>query len=309
MKRSVFDLHCDTALAMYRDHSGFYQNNCHISASLVANYRHFGQVAAVFCPHELTDEQGWEQCFHVISYLRSHLDDCAQIISCGKDISTVWDTEKTALILAVEDARILSGKLERLQQLYDAGIRILTLLWADDTCIGGSHNTENGLTPFGKQVVHTCFERGIVPDVSHASEKSTQEIIEIATEAGKPCIASHSNALAVNPRHSRNLRDCHFDAIRDLGGVVGLNLCPDHLGSHSIEQILLHAEHYLERDGIRTVCLGCDFDGTNLPDGIHDVSDLEKIAELFAKHGYSDELIDRIFYRNAMDFLIKNLKS
>ena len=91
------------------------------------------------------------------------------------------------------------------------------------------------------------------------------------------------------------------------GGVVGLTFCPAHLGGASYEKILAHAEHYLSLGGERTLCLGCDLDGTELPDGIRNVSDLTKIADLFARHGYSDELIERIFYRNAVEFFVKNL--
>lgn len=306
MTLSVFDLHCDTALEMYRAGSGFSDNDCHLSARLLQPFSRFGQVAAVFCPQALTDEEGWQQCFRVLSHLRTHLDGCAGILSGGGEIASVWGQGKTALLPAVEDGRILAGKPERLPELYRAGGRVLTLLWGGNTCIGGSHDTGDGLTDFGKRTVSACFDLGIIPDVSHASEQSTEEIIGISREVGKPCIASHSDSYAVHP-HSRNLHDRHFTAIRDLGGVVGLTLCPAHLGGTSYEKILDHAEHYLSLGGEKTLCLGCDLDGTELPDGIRNVSDLTKIADLFARHGYSDDLIERIFYRNAVEFFVKNL--
>lgn len=105
------------------------------------------------------------------------------------------------------------GSLSRLAALYRAGIRVLTLLWGGNTCIGGSHDTDSGLTPFGRAVVRKCHQIGIIPDISHASVASAEEIIEISLSTGKPCIASHSDSYHVFP-HTRNLSDRHFLAIR-----------------------------------------------------------------------------------------------
>ena len=298
---SLFDLHCDTALEMYRAKSSFSRNNCAINAQLLKSYRRTAQVMAVYCPEALSDDEGFLQCFSVLSHLHTCLGNRAEIIRSRKEIPGILAGRKTALIPAVEDARILAGSLSRLAALYRAGIRILTLLWGGNTCIGGSHDTDSGLTPFGRAVVRKCHQIGIIPDISHASVASAEEIIEISLSTGKPCIASHSDSYHVFP-HTRNLSDRHFRAVRDLGGVVGLCLCPAHLGSNSYEAVLAHADHYLSLGGENTLCLGCDMDGTDLPDGIRNVSDLSRIANLFARHGYSDRLIGHIFWENAFSF-------
>ncbi len=298
---SLFDLHCDTALEMYRAGSSFSRNNCAINAQLLKSYRQSAQIMAIYCPEALSDDEGFLQCFSVLSHLHACRGNRAEIIRAGKEIPGILAGKKTALIPAVEDARILAGSLPRLAALCRAGIRVLTLLWGGNTCIGGSHDTKNGLTPFGRAVVRECHRIGIIPDISHASVASAEEIIEISLSAGKPCIASHSDSYHVFP-HTRNLSDRHFLAIRDMGGVVGLCLCPAHLGSNSYEALLAHADHYLSLGGENTLCLGCDMDGTDLPDGIRNVSDLSRIAELFARHGYSDRLIGRIFWENAFSF-------
>ena len=122
-------------------------------------------------------------------------------------------------------------------------------------------------------------------------------------------MASHSNSYSVYP-HSRNLRDENFKEIVALGGIVGISLCNTHLNDKSIssvEDVIRHIDHYLSLGGERTVCLGCDLDGTSLPIGFSDITDLQRIYDRMSELGYSDETIDNITYKNAFDFMQSNL--
>ena len=211
--------------------------------------------------------------------------------------------------MSVEDARILENNIERLTVLYQSGVRALTLNWYGTTCIGGAHDTDVGLTTFGKKVVAKCFALGIIPDVSHCSFRGTREALEIAQAHSKPLIASHSDSYTVN-LHTRNLQDKDFITISTLGGLVGINLCPSHLNlseSAKLCDIVRHIEHYMSLGGENTVAMGCDLDGTNLPNGFSDISDLYKIANELQRLNYSDELTDKLLYQNAFNFFIKNI--
>ena len=206
---------------------------------------------------------------------------------------------------------MLGGRVERLDELRARGVRYLTLLWGGRTCIGGSHDTSDGLTDFGARVVRGCFERGIIPDVSHASEQVVDQLLPIAYEYQKPVIASHSNAYTVYP-HTRNLRDRHFRAIRELGGIVGISLCPEHLTDTSlrpagVEDIFRHVEHDLSLGGEDMVGFGADWDGTDLPEAFEHVGHLMQVADCMAAHNYSDELIEKLFWKNFYRFSMKNL--
>jgi membrane dipeptidase len=122
------------------------------------------------------------------------------------------------------------------------------------------------LTDFGKRVVVRCFELGILPDLSHTNQFSAQDTIDLAIAAKKPLIASHSNAYGLYP-HPRNLRDEHFVALRDNGGLVGLNFCHVHLCDETQERacvshLVRHLEHYLSLGGENIVAIGGDWDGT-----------------------------------------------
>lgn len=310
-----FDSHCDTAYELYHRGVGLDENNCHVSIHNASPYSAYAQYYAVWSNRRLDDEACWQDFLRIAEYFDrdiSRLSDKVVRVRSAGELSDALNNGKHAAILAVEDARLIAGDLSRLDILYGMGVRYLTLLWGGNTCIGGSHDTENGLTELGKQTVRRCFELGIIPDISHASEQSTDDILNIATEYGKPVIASHSNAYSLYG-HSRNLRDRHFDTIRALGGTVGVSLCRSHLTNtkeHSAtpEDVFAHVDYYLSRGGKDVVGFGADWDGTDLPDGTENVGAMPLVAEIMARHNYSDELIDKIFFGNAYSFAIRNLK-
>ncbi len=315
MKLSLFDTHCDTAYELYHRSVHLDQNDdCHISLEHAAVYEQYAQYYAIWSNKRLDDEGCWQDFLKISDNFAAELariPDKVAAVTSPDELEAAIKAKKHAAILAVEDARLCAGQLERLDILKARGVRYLTLLWGGDTCIGGSHDTQNGLTEFGRAVVRGCFERGIVPDVSHASEQSVDDLLPIAYKYKKPFIATHSNAYSVW-RHSRNLRDRHFAAIRELGGVVGVSLCPAHLkdlatGPATAETVFAHVDYYLSLGGEDMVGFGADWDGTSLPEGFSNVSHLSAVAEIMAAHNYPETLINKIFWKNMYNFAMKNL--
>ncbi len=314
MKLSLFDTHCDTAYELYHRNMPLDQNNCHVSLEQAAVYEKYAQYYAIWSNKRKDDEACWTDFIHIsdnFSAELARLSDRTWAVKSPADLEYAVKSGRHAAILAVEDARLCAGKIERLDELHARGVRYLTLLWGGNTCIGGSHDTQNGLTDFGKAVVRGCLERGIVPDISHASEQSVDDLLPIAYEYGKPFIATHSNSHTLYG-HTRNLRDRHFAAIKELGGVVGVSLCPSHLkdlstGPATAETVFSHVEYYLSLGGENMVGFGADWDGTDLPVGFTNVSDLSQVAEIMAAHNYSDELIEKLFWGNMYHFAMKNL--
>lgn len=113
---------------------------------------------------------------------------------------------QTACFLGIEGGKLLCGDISRLDVLYAAGARFFTLVWKDDCDIGGAHNTENGLTDFGRKALERLSALGMAVDLSHASDRMTEEATEICKSGKIPAIASHSSARAVTS-HRRNLTD------------------------------------------------------------------------------------------------------
>ena len=315
MKLSLFDTHCDTAYELY--HRGVHldcNDCCHISLDKTDAYEHYAQYYAIWSNRRLDDETCWQDFLKISDNFKQELaripDLAVRVTNAGELEAAIRDG-KHAAILAVEDARLTAERLERLDELKARGVKYITLLWGGDTCVGGSHNTQNGLTDFGKELARGCFARGLIPDVSHASEQSVDDLIPIAYEFGKPFIATHSNSHTLYP-HTRNLRDRHFAVIRELGGIVGVSLCPAHLTDTSLrpataEDVFAHVDYYLSIGGEDIVGFGADWDGTDLPQGFTHVGHLTQVAEIMARHNYTDELIDKLFWKNFYSFALRNL--
>ena len=311
-----FDLHCDTPHELYRNNASLDDNSCHVSLNKASCLSDYAQVMAIWTPKSYDDEKGFTNFNKVMDYLNEELyrlRDRVHICRCGEDVVAAWSQDKTAAFLAVEDARLLNNDITRLKVLYGRGVRFLTLCWGGSSCIGGSHDTEDGLTPFGELVVQCCFDMGIIPDLSHASDATAAQVLGMAREAGKPVIATHSNSRGVY-RHSRNLTDEQFCAIRDLGGIVGISMCTPHLtdtkqAPATIDTLLRHIDHYLDLGGEYTVSFGGDLDGiSHAPEGIRDISDVPAIEQAMIAHGYHRELIDNILWRNAHNFVCNHLQ-
>lgn len=307
----LFDLHCDTPYELAQKRQPLIDNDLHISLTKAKKYENYGQVSAVWSNNRIGDEEAYQRFWAISDNFISEISKnsaSSALCKSGEDIKRAWEEKKGAFVLSVEDARLLCGDISRLDLLFERGVRVLTLLWAGETIIGGSHDTDAGLSDFGKQVTRRCFELGIIPDISHASERSADDVVAIAAEYGRPFIASHSCAYTAYA-HTRNLRDRHIEAIKATGGLIGESLCRSHLnkGGASIKDVVRHIEYYISAGAVDNLSLGGDLDGTTLPDGMHDLRDMDRLIPLLQQDGISDDDIEKIFWRNAYEFASRNI--
>ena len=292
----LFDLHVDTALRLYLDGLPFDSPVLGVSAADNAAFERLTRIYALFCPPSLTDDEAYRTFFPMRERL---IEALAPYRSPG-----------FSLLLSVEDGRLLGGKRHRLPILYRYGIRVLTLTWRGTTCVGGAYDTREGLTSFGRTILSDCFSLGIFPDLSHASEAVFSEVCEASLNRGLPLLATHSNSRSVCP-HSRNLTDTQIISLIASGGLCGLSLCPWHLTETTTctsADLLRHLEHYLSLGGENSVAIGSDLDGIErTPADLTNTRDLLGLADAMARSGYSEELIKRVFYKNAETFFGKYL--
>ena len=192
-----------------------------------------------------------------------------------------------------------------LDRLWETGVRMMTLTWNAKNEIGSGSESQEGLTPFGRQVVARMEELGMMVDVSHLNDPGFWEVAKLAR---RPFLATHSDSRAVRD-HSRNLTDQQFKAIRDLGGVVGINFCTMFLADVEMgrrevtkDQLMAHILHFLDLGGEDTVVLGSDFDGATLPAFLEGAGDLGVLRELMLDAGLGEALTDKLCFQNAMDF-------
>lgn len=127
-----------------------------------------------------------------------------------------------AALLGVEGGHAIENSLDVLREFHAAGVRYMTLTWANanDWCgSSGSGARADGLTTFGRQVVREMNRLGMLVDVSHVSDAAFADVLETSTS---PVIASHSSARALCGA-ARNLTDDMARAIAAKGGVVMVN--------------------------------------------------------------------------------------
>lgn len=209
-------------------------------------------------------------------------------------------------VLTVEEGGVLCGRMERLDELYDRGVRLITLTWNYANCIG-SPNSRNpsvmqeGLTKFGIDLTERMNKKGMIIDVSHLSDGGFWDCIRYSRA---PITASHSNARSLCS-HPRNLSDEMLRALGEKGGVAGVNFYPAFLresGRADLTDLVRHIRHMVNCAGEDAVALGSDFDGferTECPAGISSVLDVEKLFLLLERAGFTERQIEKIARDNV----------
>ena len=225
---------------------------------------------------------------------------------------------RISALLTVEEGGCCLGNLSVLRVLYSLGVRIMTLTWNYENDLAWPNevpgnvanvypcaaNTTNGLKEKGLEFISEMERLGMLIDVSHLSDAGFWDVYH---HTRKPFIASHSNARALCG-HVRNLTDEMIRAIADRGGLTGLNYCAsfldpsDHPRS-TVQRMAEHAAYIRNVGGIDCLGLGSDFDGIEGDLEMPDASYLPMLeAELRRQHFTEDE-IEKIFFRNAMRVL------
>lgn len=314
MDYKLIDLHCDTAYRMYQEKKKLRSNDLHIALDKAACFKKYVQVAAIWSDCKRSDEEAYSDFWRILNHFKLEIEanrQSAVLCRSYDDLNHVPDGA-VAFFLAVEDARLVSGNVERMHELYDAGVRIISLNWQGENALGGGYDTNSPLTHLGRTVASMALDLGMILDVSHASARVTEEIADMAVAVHRPFIATHSVSSAIS-KHPRNLTDEQFAKISASGGVVGISLVGPHLCDVSTRQatisdVINHIEYFLGLDGQHTICLGCDFDGTDsLPVEINSLATLYRLADAMSARNFSDELISAIFYQNAYNFLKRML--
>ena len=306
---NYFDLHCDTLFEMKRRGEDFFNGGAlAVSFENAAMFDKYARIMAIWTKSGISDDEAYSLYRDTVAYMKEYAD--SRVMQCRTygDFCDAQKEKKIPFFLAVEGATLLGGDIGRLDTLYADGVRFLTLTWKDDGCIGGSWNTEGGLSQFGREVVSRCSELGITVDLSHASHKMMAEVFEMAKTLGLRVIATHSNSDVLCP-HGRNLTDAEAQNIASLGGIVGISFTPGHLnpsGTADISDIVAHARHYLSLGLENSLCIGADFDGiVNLPRGIINEKNIVDVERAMKEAGIPAATRDKIFWQNAENFIKK----
>lgn len=239
-------------------------------------------------------------------------EDILQIVRCYDDYANAIKQGKIAAVIGLEGLSYIEDSLEPLEWLHSIGARHASLTWNEENHLatGVKGTPERGLTELGRTAVAKLESLKMIVDVSHANEKSFWDIVSVCT---RPIIASHSNAKDLW-EHPRNLTDRQLMALRDTGGVVGVNAYPSFVGENrNLEDLVRQVDYLVNKIGIEHVGCGfdfCDYLNWEKEDHSPNNASLDILSGLEGTHkvpllfkglsdlGYSDEALRKIAHEN-----------
>lgn len=281
--------------------------NKHTNLRLMKEGRLTGQFWSIYvsCATNFKDGVDWALEQIDITHRMIEKYDEFQFVTTPYEAKQAMNNGKVASMFGMEGGHMIGSRLSILRQLFNLGIRYMTLThncntpWADEN--NADVNTDlirnNGLSDFGKDLIREMNRLGMLVDLSHVSAATMKDTLEIA-EA--PVIFSHSSSREVN-NHQRNVPDDVLDELKLNGGVICITFVPSFIkseadmlatGNANVSDIADHFDHIKQRIGAEHLCIGGDYNGvSSLPIGAEDVGKYPNlIAELLLRGWTQTEL-------------------
>jgi membrane dipeptidase len=232
------------------------------------------------------------------------------LVTSSAGIRKAHEQRKIAALIGIEGGHAIEDSLLLLRDFYDLGVRYMTLThtnsnhWAD-SC-GDENKPNNGLSPFGKEVVLEMNRLGMMVDIAHVSDKTFWDAL--ATSKA-PIFSSHSSCRALSDV-PRNMTDEMIKALGQKGGVIQINFScgflkkgagADGAPRAALADVVAHINHAVKIAGVDAVGLGSDFDGiTCAPEGLDSVDKWPNLTRALLEEGYAAEEIRKIYGENTL---------
>ena len=220
----VFDAHADTPQRFLFDH--FDLGSRDTEGGVDIPRMHEGGIGAIFfalwVPVDITGSKATRRALDLLDsvneQIRRHPDDL-MLATCSSEVRAAGARGKIAILMGVEGGHAIDNNLDVLRNFFARGVRYMTLThnaptdWADSSNHSPRHN---GLTEFGREVIHEMNRLGMLVDISHVSDETFNDVLD-ASRA--PVIASHSCCRAIC-NSPRNMTDDMIKALAARGGVI-----------------------------------------------------------------------------------------
>ncbi len=215
----------------------------------------------------------------------------------AKAVEAGYDPPVGAL-LGMEGAQTLEGDIANLDEFYALGYRMIGLTHFFDNEVGGSlHGVEKGgLTDLGRQFVKRANELGILIDISHASEKTVREVLDLST---RPLVMSHGGMKGACDT-PRNLPDELMQEVAARGGLLAMGFWAGAICDPSAAGIAKTIQYAVDTVGVDHVALGSDWDGSV---AAMDADNIASITAALLDLGMSREDIAKVMGGNSIAFL------
>lgn len=235
------DTHCDTPMLMIKP--GFNVRDEHQSPKSrvdLPRMKRGGVDAmffAVFTGQKPRTKENYDKTYHLAHQMLDSIhsmlkqnSDLATLALKADDLARIEKTGKRAIYIGMENGFPIAKDLSRVEEFYNQGVRYITLChsYHNDICDSSSDPApaeHNGVSDFGKQVIAEMNRLGMMVDVSHASDKSFFDAVELSKT---PVIASHSSIRAV-AKHNRNMTDEMIKKLAEKGGVIQICLLDEYI--------------------------------------------------------------------------------
>ena len=333
----VVDTHIDTITHLLSRHPDF---GTRLEAGHVdiPRLREGGVGAALFAiwvDDDVYDEPGsLKYVLQGIDVMRRTVEahgSALEIAYTGDDVERIHREGRIAVVLTIEGGNAICSDLGVLRQLHRAGIRSITLTWqyATKWCDSCNDEPHGGLTELGRDIVKEMCQIGMLPDVSHISDRAFYEVLEAAEG---PVFASHSSCRSLQDAR-RNMSDDMIVALGQAGGVVNINFAsafiggpdhppfvpmlnpdrsqfrdpferihkPDGRPGAPFDRLLDHFDLALRLAGAEHVGIGSDYDGvSSVPIGMDDISRLPVLTAGLLGRGHDEEAVVKVLGANNL---------
>lgn len=193
-----------------------------------------------------------------INWINDNSDRFA-LLTSFTSLEEALSDNRLVIFFDAEGTNVICHDLERLQILYDIGVRWMSLAYNEANAVTGGcmAGQDKGLTSFGKDVITEMNRIGIMVCCSHVGYKSALEVMEYSD---KPVIFSHSNCHELWS-HPRNIPDTLIEACAATGGVIGINAVGPFLQNSGAEaeNMVRHIDYIIQRVGPDYATLGLDY--------------------------------------------------
>ena len=269
----------------------------------------------------------------IAAYQRALAQNPADVVRVARarHVAALADDDRVGLLLSVEGAEPWEADDDLADDFWDLGVRMAGLTWNYRNAFadGVAEPPDGGLSARGARLVERLVGRGVILDLSHASERTFRDVLSISGDA--PVLVSHAacRACCETPR---NLSDSQLEALAERGGVLGIMTLPFVIdpANPTLDRVVDHVDHAVAVMGIEHVALGGDFfrqtgragvagpvggDGVipaDLSDddaieGLAGPEDYPHLVEALRRRGYAGERLAAILGGNLSEFLQRSL--
>ena len=222
----------------------------------------------------------------------------------GSDIRRAVAEGKFAALAGLEGAQGIEGQIDNVRAAHARGLRMIGLVHFQATEAGFpmtvSTFEQQGLTPFGREVIAEMEHLRMVVDLAHLNHPGINDAL---ATLHRPFVVSHTACRAVYD-HPRNLSDDQIRRVADRGGVIGIAAGTMFLGDAGLDGFLDHVDHVIAVGGADTPALGSDYDGAIVPvAGMPDVTVYPRVTHGLLARGHAPEVVRKVMGENAMRVL------